>query len=111
MPEVAKLSRTIIDAAKKMMEIEAQMTTESVAIAGERYVEDHTVLPDQESIPEIILHEVIPHGRWVGGKDGEDRLLDIKRNHIHQFSDVPHIITRVVDDFHDGAEKTENRVW
>jgi hypothetical protein len=24
---------------------------------------------------------------------------------------VPHIITRVVDDFHDGAEKTENRVW
>ena len=43
-PEVLKLCKTIIDAAKKMMEVEAQMTTESIAIAGARYEEDHTVL-------------------------------------------------------------------
>ena len=63
-PEVLKLCKTIIDAAKKMMEVEAQMTRESIAIAGERYEEDHTVL--FQPFADDVIAQVADNGELLG---------------------------------------------
>jgi len=62
--EVARLSRTIIDAAKKMMVVEAQMNAESIAIAGEEYEEEQVVL--FQPFPDDINDQVRNNGELFG---------------------------------------------